>query len=114
MAPLDGSRYVDLVIHYTPLHFTDWYLQDNPEHSVSPVGNITDCHETTSTTDDGELTFPTVLCVEEKTGRPVELPFLSLQSLMSPLRSGNELYEAWLSLNKEEDQKVEKEVHVME
>jgi hypothetical protein len=119
MAPLEGSRYVDLLFHYSPLDTNDWFNQVNPEHSVSPLGSVRDCHEATDSFGDGGEPFPTILCNEVETGQLVELPFLSPLSLSTPVTSGDELYDYWLSLNKQSEEevkseKIEREVHLLE
>jgi hypothetical protein len=106
MAPLDGTQYTDLLFHYRPLHPERWFLEENPEDGIAPLGDISDCHEELEVfspqglSSEEHLTeeegIPRTVCTEVKTGRIVDLPFLS-----SPLRritSGHELYQDWSSL----------------
>ena len=119
MAPLDGSQYVDILFHYHPLQPEPWFREDNPENSVAPLGAITDCHEELEAVDpdrllsnEEALTFPRTICTEASTGRPVDLPFLSLP--VKRITSGNDLYEEWYSLSREKFEVLEREIQFME
>lgn len=107
MVPLRGTKYVDLMFHYRPLQPELWYLEKNPNDAVSPLGEVTDCHEEISqliqpenpSGDSAEMSISTTLCTEVKTRKIVDLPFLSPSRLK--IQSGADLYEYWFSFHGE-------------
>jgi hypothetical protein len=46
MKPLAGEFYVNLFAHYRPVGDPEWYLKPNPEGSVQPLLDISDCTAT--------------------------------------------------------------------
>lgn len=107
IVPLSGTQYVDLIFHYRPLQPELWYLEENPDDSIPPLGEISDCHEEVITEilqepgnpsgDPADISFSTTICTEVKTGKLVDLPFLSPS--FTRIESGNDLYQFWHTLH---------------